>query len=304
MKKLDFIVLGAAKAGTTTLFELVKEHPQLSMPKEKEVPFFDEKKIYVKGLDWYLETYFSKVPKDNKWGTVTPQYMLGKGNMNPEVIAGNIKKDLPNIKLVAIIRHPVERAYSHYQMLTQRGHFTENFDKAVDNLLKNKSVDNLRHKNIDDTNSFLFGGEYGRILEYFYNEFPKKNILVLFTDDLKNNPEGTIQKFFNFIEVDDNFVPKNLGKEYRKGGSKARVKLLTPGMIYKIPFIKKVWKDYTPYSFRKRVEYTINLWNTKSGETKFGPYDPAFKKLVKFYSADIDKLEKLIGHKVPWEEWR
>lgn len=304
-KKLDFIVIGAAKSGTTTLFELAKGHPELFIPRDKELPYFSDKSLYKKGMEWYLDTYFPGHSTVKKlWGTVTPQYMLGEGHISPEKIAAGIKKESPEAKIVAILRNPIERAYSHYHMLVQRGHFQKSFQETTDKLLKNKSLDDFRSgkNDIDDTNTFLLGSEYGRLLSYYYDNFPKKQILILFMDDLKNNPEDVLKTFFNFLGVDEDYRPDTLGKEFRKGGSKAKLKVLTPGFLYKIPLVEKIWKDYTPYVIRKRIEYSINLWNIKPEKDAFGPNDPAYKKLEDFYSFDIKKLEKLIGQKVSWRE--
>ncbi len=304
MKKLDFIVIGAAKSGTTTLFELSKKHPEIFMPREKEIPFFSDEYLYKKGISWYLSTYF-RYNDERKCGSMTPQYMLGEGANNPDKVAERIKQDFPDIKIVAILRHPVERAYSHYQMLSQRGHFKKGFSVTVEDLLNDSSLDDYRTglNPIEDSNAFLLGSEYGRILSYYYKKFSREQILVLFTDDLKRDPSSVLENYFGFLGINTTYKPETLGKEFRKGGSKPKLKLLTPGFLFKIPFLEKVWKSYIPYVIRKRVEYSINLWNIKSGTTNLRKDDPVYEKLAAFYASDIEKLEKLIGDKTPWKDW-
>lgn len=301
--ELDFIVIGAAKSGTTTLFELAKDHPQLAMPQEKEVPFFDDDTLFSRGIKWYVDRYFAHTPSGKKKGTITPQYMLGKDNTGPQLVAERIKQTLPHTKLVVLLRNPVERAHSHYRMLAQRGHFDEPFDEATDKLLHSDKLDWFRSHDIDDSNSFLLGSEYGRILSYYYSLFDSKNILVLYTEDLKTQPEKVMQQFFHFLEVDENFVSDNLGKEFRKGGSRAKLKLLTPGFLYKIPLVETAWKNYTPYPLRKRVEYSINLWNIKPEQSSFHPGSPIYKQLVNYYRSDVELLKKMTKTTPPWLDW-
>lgn len=301
---LDFICIGAAKSGTTTLFELMKHHPQLAMPTEKEVPFFSNETVYAKGLAWYMRTYFSGASKkDILRGTITPQYMLGEDATAPKIIADRIKDAAPNTKLIVILRHPIERAYSHYKMSAQRGHLSKSFDQAVEGLLSDMDqLDKLRETSIDITNNFLLGSEYGHELKPYYDLFDKKQILVLFTDELKKDPQATVDKVFEFLGV-EHHTPPAIGQEFRKGGGKAKIPLLKPGVIYKIPFVKTIWQNYTPYSFRKRVEYSINLWNIKPDNDRIDRSSSTYRQLVDFYREDVSLLEKLTKTKVPWSDW-
>lgn len=300
---LDFIVIGAAKSGTTTLFELVKDHPQLSIPRNKEVPFFSDEAIYHKGFEWYLNTYFGKSLNDSLWGTMTPQYMLGENATNPELVARRIKEVLPDVKLIAILRHPIKRAFSHYRMAAQRGYITKNFEKAVEDLLEDKTLGQSRLQDINEANTFLLGSEYGHILQAYYQHFKPEQILVLDAEDLKSQPENVMRSLFKFLNIDEDYQPKHTGGQFRKGGGKPKVKLLTPGYMYKLPFVKKLWQSYMPHALRKRVEYSINLWNSKPDEKTLETSSAAYKKLVAHYAPDVKLLEEVTGHKTPWKDW-
>lgn len=300
---MDFLVIGAAKSGTTTLFELARGHPGLLMPRDKELPYFSEDAIYHKGLEWYMRTYFPARPANRLLGTMTPHYMLGEGSTNPEIIAERIKQALPRVKLVALLRHPVHRAFSHYRMMVQRSHITVDFPHAVTTLLDMEDLDRFRCMEIDDSNGFLFGSEYGRILENYYERFGAKNILVLYTEDLKARPDLVLQRLFAHLGVDDEYRPPRLDQEFRKGGGEPKFKLLTPGYIYRIPLLKTFWKTRVPYPLRKRVEYSMNLWNTRSDRTALAPDDPTYQRLVAHYAPDVKRLEQLVGHKTPWPDW-
>src|ERR1035438_1302883 len=74
---LDFVIVGAQKAGTTSLFEYLRRHPELSLPAGKEMPFFSDEDARGRGWDDYLRKAFAFAGPESKWGTATPQYMLG-----------------------------------------------------------------------------------------------------------------------------------------------------------------------------------------------------------------------------------
>ena len=117
---VDFIGVGAQKSGTTWLFDMLSEHPQVSFGEEKELNFFSKRKFflskdtgnYEKGLDWYR----SKIDYDDSKvnGEISVDYMLDEG------CADRIKQHCPDdVKLFAVLRDPVERAHSHYHYSNQ-----------------------------------------------------------------------------------------------------------------------------------------------------------------------------------------
>lgn len=298
---LDFIVIGAAKSATTSLYELIKNHPQLSLPHAKEVPYFSDDKVYKRGIEWYMRANFSNAKAGTLWGTVTPQYMIGQGKVTPDMVAERIKNDMPNAKIVALLRHPIERAFSHYRMLYKSGHEKRSFEQAVEDILGG----NTKLENYDDPDSnYIFCSEYGNILSSYFERFPKENILVLATDQLKHDPSGALEEFFKFLGVDANYRPTKINQQSRKGGSRPRVKFLTPGSLYRIPMVKKLWQNYTPQPIRKRVEYAINLWNTVPEDTQLDKTSPAYQELVKFFANDITLLNTLTEKPVYWDDWR
>ena len=114
-KKIDFIIIGAQKAGSTFLYNILNLSNEIYMPQEKELPFFLEKNIKKKNYAKFLDDYFENSKIDQIIGTSTPQYM-----MYPESF-GDIKLRLPNVKLIAIIREPIKRLISHYDMVYRFG---------------------------------------------------------------------------------------------------------------------------------------------------------------------------------------
>lgn len=303
-KNLDFICIGAAKSATTTFFELVKDHPQIYIPDVKEAAFFSNDKYYKKGLSWYMDSFFPQADENQVAGTITPQYMTGTSigkdkTESIKIICDRIKSNLPNVKIIVLLRHPIERSYSHHKMRRRQNHTKNSFEEDVSNILKNKDSN---QSNIDVRNSYLFGSEYGRILSAYYDNFSPDNILVLYTDDLKHQPQKTLDRFFRFLNVDTNYSPPDPKRVSHKGGSKTKIKYLTPGYLRKNKLINSFW-NYIPPTLRKKIYRKINLWNVKPDSNKIDNTSETYQKLVEYFRADIKILEELTNQKTPWEDW-
>lgn len=299
---LNFLCIGAAKSGTTTLHELLKNHPEISLPKAKEVPYFNHSASVKKGFDWYLNQNFSKTDLKKNCGTVTPQYMLNQETA-VNLTASRIKKQLPDVKLIVILRHPIDRTFSHFKTSVRRSGETRTFDQAIADLLSSSDLNTQRSATWDETNRFLFASEYGRILKDYYSLFDKKNILILFTDELKDSPKQVLKKVFKFLNVDDSYIPENIGQKHNRGGMQAKLPLLTPKYLYKIPFLRKFWRNFIPYRIRKLVEVKVNSWNAKPDNTKLDKSSKVYGDLIEFFKKDVKLLEKKSGQKTPWPEW-
>ncbi len=140
---LDFIVIGAQKSGTTSLFEYMRKHPELCLPVAKEVPYFSNDVRYRDDWEAYLRKAFPFSDPHRRWGTVTPQYMYGgllhrerqpdrsPGESDVRTVPLLIRERLPDVRLIAILRDPVARARSHHAMTLLNGWETRPFDQAV-----------------------------------------------------------------------------------------------------------------------------------------------------------------------------
>ena len=303
-KKLDFLVIGAPKSATTSLYELLKDHPQVEMPVTKEVPFFTDRRRYAKGMTHYLATQFPDADPQAMWGTITPQYMQGQGDIDVAHTARRIADELPSVKIVALLRDPIDRAFSHYKMQMQRGYESRCFDDVVRNALSRPLEDARGPVDPEDGFRYIFVSEYGRILQLYYDLFPREQILVLTTDELRTDPVEVVRRLSSFLGVDAGYTPPEPAKRARHGGVRPRHRLLTPGFIYSIPGVKKVWKNAVPATLRNRVEYRTNLWNIRPDEVRLDRDSYAYRALAEFLAADVAHLEKLTGITVPWSAWR
>lgn len=112
--KVDFLVIGAQKSGTTSLFHYLRAHPRIHIPFVKEIGFFSNERKFRKGVQWYLK-HFSDAEPHQIVGEVSPQYMA-----HPAA-PGRIHSLFPDTRLIAVLRNPIDRAHSAYRMAVRRG---------------------------------------------------------------------------------------------------------------------------------------------------------------------------------------
>ena len=191
MLKPDFIVVGAQRAGTTWLHNCLSEHPQVSLPAEKEVHFFDLH--YDKGLAWYSEKLSASHKDSSIVGEITPNYYQFPNAME------RIKEQCPQAKIIFIVREPVSRAVSQFDLFKESQMEGLSFAQAIDE--KPQIIDLSMQ---------------GKHLKKITQLFPKEQVCVLTFDELNQNPLMLLQKVCRFINVDEDFKPEFLNKKVNK----------------------------------------------------------------------------------------
>ncbi|MGB3561069.1 MAG: sulfotransferase domain-containing protein [Geitlerinemataceae cyanobacterium] len=178
----EFLIIGAAKSGTTTLFEYLKRHPEISLSSIKEPNFFGMDENYAKGLDWYSSVFSSAQPHQ-VCGEASTDY--AKFPKFPKT-AQRIAQTVPEVKLIYLMRNPVNRAYAYYRHLGRKFKVRETFEE-----------------HIAHTKICLESSDYMVQIENYLQFFPKESFLFLLMDDLIERPEETLPKICRFIGVDD-----------------------------------------------------------------------------------------------------
>lgn len=182
--KLDFIVAGFSKCGTTSLCNMLKEHPNLFMPPRKEPRIFSAKD-YPLLWSWYQNLFFA-APADA---------LLGEGSVTYseyEFAYDSIKRihrHFPKIKIILIARDPVDRIESSYREMHHSG-----IEWGVDCAYTIEEALVQIPNMLEDT-------KYGEILDIYHQFIPKENILVLFQEDLKSQTEAVLEECFSFLGV-------------------------------------------------------------------------------------------------------
>ncbi len=294
MNKLDFLIIGAQKSGTTTLFKLLSEHPDIYMPEGKEAPFFTKDEEYSKGIEKFMEDFFSESTQGQLLGKATPHYLS-----DPRA-APRIKDNLPKVKLIAILREPTERALSHFRMSTRKGLEKRNFEQVISDSLVARTLSMARNITVGEaaeTSTYVVWGEYGRLLNRYQKLFPKQQFLILFTNDLKDRPDVVMKRILDFLDLPE-YSFKSLGKRFHEGGSKERFPFIKH--FKKIALIKSLWKSLSP-SLRNKILFKINQLNTIKSSDSLANYDSSkINRLKEHYILDINELEDLFNCKVPW----
>ncbi len=286
----NFLVIGAAKAGTTALYRYLEQHPQIYMSPEKEPRFFS----WV-GQEWdptnpalrktinTLEKYealFEGVQNETAIGEASPSYLF-----NPNA-PGNIKKYIPDAKLIAVLRHPAERAFSHFLHFIKCGYEQEyEFDKAIHDIEGHRIGDWIPRED------YLGFGYYSQQLQRYYDLFDTGQIKVYLHEDLKNDTLGALEDIYRFLGVDSGFqadisirhnvsgIPKNRGLQNLLAGKSAASRLLKP------------LKLLVPKKHRQQLKSKVTQSNLKRPTMSA----EARAYLIDLYRDDITSLQDLIG---------
>jgi len=210
----DFIIIGAQKSGTSSLYAYLAQHPQLLPSYKKEVHFFDGGLIpnidnFEKGQAWYRAHFpFRKnVSAHSRTFEASPLYIF-----NP-LTPRRIFDLVPKIKLIAVLRNPTERAISHYFHEKRKGRESMPIKEALQEEEKRLEpvIDNKDYKNdIFIDHSYKSRGLYKQQIERFLNYFPWEQILVLNSEEFFSEPDNTLTQVFEFVGVDTGFKVKDL----------------------------------------------------------------------------------------------
>lgn len=303
MKNLDFLIIGAQKCATTTLFEHLRAHPDIAMPLEKEVPFFTGEDYSAAAWEGFASTHFGR--EDGRlWGKATPQYMCDSS------VAERVRTCMPNVKLVAILRDPIERTWSHYQMGRRREMEPRAFGTAIAELLRE---DALRRGRIlpvpahtagfePESEFYVTWSEYGRILNQYARLFGPQQLLVLYTEDLQNDPEGTLDRLLEFIGLESGFRPETLGQVIHKGGGSNRIPHSLRVWLRERSSLYSLWQ-LLPESRRGRLRFLYEQWNVrKQAAVQDTIPESARIALRRHYGRDLKSLLSLPVEPPPWAD--
>jgi len=197
----DFFVLGAMKCGTTSLYEYLKQHPDIVPAVKKELHYYDHK-IYG---EWDFGQYLEQFPDKKRHqlsfeGTV---YYLRHPHAPKWIL-----RDFPTAKLVALLRNPVNRAYSHYQQKAVKGKEQRSFEESVrgeEEFIKTDWAktcsDESYQGQLSQAFSYLARGRYAEQLEHWFSYFPSNRFHVMFTEELALDPDKEMKKLFHFLGI-------------------------------------------------------------------------------------------------------
>lgn len=193
---VDFIIVGTQRAGTTSLSINISKHPDIYIdnnknPEKSEVHFFDLN--WKKGIEWYKKQVKFEKNKNKIIGEKTPDLMY-LDYVHPYMQSVN-----PFLKIIMILRNPVERAYSHWKLNVKNNSESLSFNKAVSFELKYLKTQNKTF--FTSAKHYIGRGFYYKQLKNLLKWFPKDNILVLISENVKNNMSKSYNEIYNFLNI-------------------------------------------------------------------------------------------------------
>ena len=212
----DFLVIGAKRCGTTSLFYHLPEHPCISKSPHDNMGFFNDN--FHLGVNWYksfFPTIFTRNKIKSEFGNflafdVTTTYM------EEESTANNVYQIKPNMKIIVILRNPVDRAYSQYHLNLREKAEKRSFEDAMEenmNELNKESHERyeIKPKFSVEENNYLKKGLYAQQLRHWLNIFPMESMLILSTEEFESNQQVIYNKIFEFLNISQ-FEVKNTEK--------------------------------------------------------------------------------------------
>lgn len=209
----DFIIIGTQKSGTTSLYAYLSQHPQLLRSYKKEVHFFDGGldsgfDNYEKGQAWYRAHFPFRINGSAfKVFEASPLYIF-----NP-LVPKRIFDLIPEVKIIAILRNPTERAISHYFHEKQRGHESLPIMEAL--LEEERRMESVIQMKDYKNNSFIHHsyksrGHYREQLERFLKFFPRQQILIVSSEEFFSDQKKTLRQVIDFVGIDAGFQVNDL----------------------------------------------------------------------------------------------
>jgi hypothetical protein len=287
----NFLIIGAAKAGTTALYDSLEQHPQIYMSAVKEPNFFalegeelnfaknSVKAGYLADCMTDIALYhqqFQGVSNEIAIGEASPIYLYHP--KAPE----RIKHYIPNIKLVTILRDPIERAYSNFMH-----HVQDDLEHSTDFIKGIEEEESRVRDNWWWGFYYTRAGFYYEQLKRYFDRFERSQIKVYLYEDLTTNDLGILRDIFQFLGVTETFVPDMSIRRSTTGIPRNRV-LHT--FLRDANPIKTMFKPFLPTQLRKR--FVADLKNQNLIKPKLQP--EIRKQLIPIFQADILKLQTLI----------
>jgi hypothetical protein len=203
----DFIIIGAMRGGTTSLYSYMTDHPNIGPAYRKEIHFFDVQ--YRKGAAWYQAQFPSIVQKYYTERVQKQRFITGESSpyylFYPHA-AKRIAKALPHVKLIVLLRNPVTRAYSHYYHEVAGGHEKLTFEEAIareeerigqerGKIACDEAYVSFSHRHF----SYLARGIYVEQLKMWMNYFPREQFLILKSEDFYADPASGLKQTLEFM---------------------------------------------------------------------------------------------------------
>jgi len=273
----NFIIAGAQKAGTTSIFSVLLSHSKIFVPSIKEVHFFDNEKNYLKGLNYY-KTFFKEYSNEKVIIDITPNYMYVKE------VPKRIYNILPNVKLIFVLRDPIMRAYSNYWQNVRAMKEKRSFSDAIK----------------VNGNPYVYKSMYYKHLENYLKTFDRENIFILISEELFETPINFYMKLFKILNVE---FYEDLNYDKRENFARLpRIKIIEKFISSQNIIIRKL-RSALPKNIKhkiKKIDEKYNMKKVKLPEIE----SETIEYLKKVFRDDVLMLKKTFGLNLSgWNEY-
>jgi hypothetical protein len=264
----DFLFIGAAKCGSTWFFDVLREHPEIFVPRAKDIYYFDQH--YDRPREWYERFFREAGPTHRRVGEVSHDYLFSRQ------AADRILADLGRIRLLACLRDPIDRAVSAYSFMCRNGTAADTFRATV-----------------EANPRLIERGRYTEHVRYYRDRFGDALKIVLF-DDLRQDPAAVARDCYRFLEVDEDFAGASTGRRSLPA-SRARVQWLAR-LTKRAAWRLREWGFADVIGRVKSSPLTAMLYRPLRPGERFhlSPEDRAW--LVDYFASDVEELRTLLGH--------
>jgi sulfotransferase family protein len=299
MSMPNFLMIGAAKSGTSSLYAYLRQHPQLFLSEVRECEFFALEgqtpnfagpgdqiayRRYITTLDRY-QALFAGAAHREAVGECSDLYLYSAA------AARRIRDYIPDVKLIVMLRNPVDRAFSHYRQFVRDGREPlRTFEEALQ--AEETRIVNGWHPHWYLKARGLYSGQIKAYLELF----PRERLAIHLYDDFQANPVAVLRDLFSFLGVDPTFVP-DMSLRYNISGT-PRSRLLH-AVLARPMAVKDIFKPLIPARVRHRLRAKLMNRNIIPERARIA--QETRNALASFYREDLLMLQSLIGRDLsPW----
>jgi hypothetical protein len=273
----NLIVIGAMKSGTTSLHNYLALHPEIFMSADKEPRFFTDEAKWSQGLSWY-EAHFPE-PAPIR-GESTPDYTKFPAIRGA---AERIHSVVPDVRLIYLVRDPIERIVSHYVDSYSFGRVNGTLDEEL----------------ADFDCHLVNCSRYYMQIEQYLEHFEPEQILVLVSEELRDDRQSTLQAAFRFLGVDEGFASSEWETTHYAGETLRRKTRLGYGLLRLAETVRESpLRKYLPRQLMTPIQ-TFNRLTARRIERP--TMDPSLRgELAGYLREDVEKLERFVGRRFEW----
>lgn len=265
MNNIDFIFIGPSKTASTWIYKALSEHPDCSLPKSKDIYYFD--RYFDRGFNWYI-SHFNHCDKEKVIGEFSHDYILS------DEALGRIRETFSDVKIILCIRNPFDRTESGVRFLQRNGY---GFSALSDLICKHSEL--------------IEGSLYAKNLKRVYSVFGKEQVLILNYDELKLDPEKFLLRITGFLDLPD-FRPSVL---YKKVNEAKLARSVTVSFFVKRGALFARHLGLARLVGVLKMNGFVNRLLYKEGGNKFSLNDDDRKLLAKHFNDDIKELSEITG---------